>query len=321
MTRHDLFSHLGILLLAGWCALFLRVDTAEESMVRAVLLDREEGQFCVGLIYQAPEASMDTEEVLVQLRFASAEADTLESAWNEVENALPKAANYRLCDYLLLPVGEQGNLLQQYETFVLSRECGRTAAKVSRTEFHVTEFAQQCEEMPDFPDKLLEKLKESSRRMPRLYQRGECCLVPVFAGASEGFTQTGGVLCTAQGEISLSGQQAELFRLVTGQRGEQTIHLGDTPIRLRRCVVSTTLERDTVTLRLDCQMNSGAALSEERSETQLETLCTQMIQTLWEQGIDVLGLEAKSTLKWGKEHVLTPTKNACPEIRTDVCFW
>lgn len=321
MTRHDLFSHLGILLLAGWCALFLRVDTVEESMVRAVLLDHEEGQFCVGLIYQAPEASTDAEEVLVQLRFASAQADTLERAWNEVENTLPKALNYRLCDYLLLSTEETGDLLRQYEALVLSCECGRTAAKVSRTESSVMEFAQQCEEMPELPDKLLEKLKRASRWMPRLYQQEECCLYPVFAGASEGFVQTGGVLCTAQGEILLSVQQAEVFQLVTGQSGEQMIHLGDTPIRLRRCVVSTTLDRDRVTLRLDCQINSGAALPEEQSENQLEMLCTRMVQTLWEQGIDVLGLEAKSTLKWGQEHALSPTKNACPEIRTDVCFW
>lgn len=321
MTRHDLFSHLGILLLAGWCALFLRVDTAEESMVRAVLLAHEEGRVSVGLIYQAPEASTDAEEVLVQLRFASAQADTLESAWNEVETALPKAANYRLCDYLLLSVEEQGNLLQQYETLVLSRECGRTAAKVSWTEFSASEFAQQCGEMPDLPDKLLEKLKNTSHWIPRLYQKEECCLFPVFAGESENFAQTGGVLCAARGEVSLSSQQAEIFRLVTGQSGEQTIHLEDTPLRLRRCIVSTTLERDRVTLRLDCQMNSGAALPEEQDKNQLEMLCTQMIQTLWEQGIDVLGLEAKSTLKWGREHSFTPTKNVCPEIRTDVCFW
>lgn len=119
----------------------------------------------------------------------------------------------------------------------------------------------------------------------------------------------------------LSGQQAEIFQLVTGNRGGQTIYLGDTPICLRRCVVSTTLERDTVTLRLDCQMNSGAALPDGQYKDQLEILCTQIIQMLWEQGVDVLGLETKSTLKWGREHALTPTKNACPEIRTDVRFW
>lgn len=321
MTRRNAFSHLGILLLAGWCLLFLRTSSTDQSMVRAVFLAHEDGQICVGLIYQAPEAAADASEALAQLRFASARAETLEGAWNAVEYCLPKKANYRLCDQLLLPEEEFDDLMRQYETLVISRGCGRTAARVSVAEFTMAEFEEWSEETQDLSDKLMEQLKRSARQMPRLYQQGECSLYPVVKKTAGGFALEGGVLSAERTELSFSEEDAALFRLLTGQGGEQTLHLGDAVIRLRRCIVSKTLERGRITLRLDCQTQYGAEEPTTAQKQQLERLCTQMVQSLWAQGIDLLGVEAQSTLQWGREGAVCTTKNACPEIRTDVRFF
>lgn len=321
MTRHNARSHLFILVLVGWCLLFLRTSSTDQSMVRAVFLAHEDGQICVGLLYQAPEAAADASEALAQLHFAAVRADTLEGAWNAVEQCLPKKANYRLCDHLLLPEEKFDDLMQQYEALVISRGCGRTAARVSLAGFTIAEFEEWSGETKELSDKLMEQLKRSARKMPRLYQQGEACLYPVIKRTAEGFAQEGGVLGAEQTVLSFPEADAELFRLMTGQGGEQTLRLGDTVIHLRRCIVSKTLERGRLILRLDCQMGYGAAEPTTVQKQQLERLCTQMVRSLWEQGIDILALEAQSALQGGREQAVCPTKNACPEIRTDVRFF
>ena len=55
--RRRLRHSIGTLLLVGWCLLFLRSETTEKSMVRALYLAQNEATVTVGLLYQAPEAS------------------------------------------------------------------------------------------------------------------------------------------------------------------------------------------------------------------------------------------------------------------------
>ena len=56
-----------------WCLLFLRCETTEQSMIRAVMLERSPQGWTAGLIYQAPEASADSSEAVAEVRFAAAE--------------------------------------------------------------------------------------------------------------------------------------------------------------------------------------------------------------------------------------------------------
>ena len=50
---------LSAVLLIGWCLIFLRCETTEKSMVRALYLAQKEQSITVGLLYQAPEAAAD----------------------------------------------------------------------------------------------------------------------------------------------------------------------------------------------------------------------------------------------------------------------
>ena len=115
------------LLLTGWCLLFLRCESTEKSMVRAVYLSQTGQGYQAGLLYQAPQAAADAAEASAALQFVQAEGQTMEQALAAAEQALPQTASYRLCDYLLLPKAEEP-LLTEYEQLVLRRGCGRTAA-------------------------------------------------------------------------------------------------------------------------------------------------------------------------------------------------
>ena len=96
---------LAVFLLAIYCLAFFRADSTQESMIRAILLEQNEGGWTVGLLYQAPEASADSSKASAEIQFAAAQDSTLEKALTAAQEALPQAANYRLCDYLLLAPG------------------------------------------------------------------------------------------------------------------------------------------------------------------------------------------------------------------------
>ena len=95
------------LLLTGWCLLFLRCESTEKSMVRAVYLAQSEQGYQAGLLYQAPQAAADAADATAALQFVQAEGQTIERALDAAEQALPQTASYRLCDYLLLSKAEE----------------------------------------------------------------------------------------------------------------------------------------------------------------------------------------------------------------------
>lgn len=129
MRKQNSYKPLLYLLLTGWCLLFLRCESTEKSMVRAVYLAQTEQGYQAGLLYQAPQAAADAAEASAALQFVQAEGQTMERALAAAEQALPQTASYRLCDYLLLPKAEEP-LLTEYEQLVLRRGCGRTAARL-----------------------------------------------------------------------------------------------------------------------------------------------------------------------------------------------
>ena len=301
------------LLLAGWCLLFLRCESTEKSMVRAVYLAQTEQGYQAGLLYQAPQAAADAAEASAALQFVQAEGQTMERALAAAEQALPQTASYRLCDYLLLSEVTEP-LLTEYEKLVLRRGCGRTAARLLCAEGEIDHLAAQA-------DALIAQIKAAAPTAPRLYEHTEPGLLPVLGWNAEEVTlQEGGVLHTVAGSTLLSPEQAEIYRLLTGQGSTRQLWLAGERIGIRRCTVSVTLQKAQVLVRLDCQRAAHSPLPTQAQQQQLAAQCTALLQSCWQQGVDVLHLQARAALRSGNSVSFDPTKNACPQLRTDVHF-
>ena len=304
------------LLLTGWCLLFLRCESTEKSMVRAVYLSQTGQGYQAGLLYQAPQAAADAAEASAALQFVQAEGQTMEQALAGAEQALPQTASYRLCDYLLLSKAEEP-LLTEYEQLVLRHGCGRTAARLLCAEGETDHLATRVA----LPDALMAQIKAAEPTAPRLYQHTEPGLLPILRWNAEEITiQEGGVLHTVAGDTPLSSEQAEVYRLLTGQGGTRQLWLEGERIGIRRCIVSVTLQKAQVLVRLDCQRAAHSPLPTQAQRQQLAAQCTALLQSCWQQGVDVLHLQARAALRSGSGASFDPTKNACPQWRTDVHF-
>ena len=316
MRKQKSYKPMLYLLLAGWCLLFLRCESTEKSMVRAVYLSQTKQGYQTGLLYQAPQAAADAAEASAALQFVQAEGQTMERALAAAEQALPQTASYRLCDYLLLPKAEE-LLLTEYEQLVLRRGCGRTAARLLCTEGELDHLAAQAA----LPDALMAQLKATAPTAPRLYEHTEPGLLPVLGWSAEEVTvQEGGVLHTMAGNTPLSPEQAEIYRLLTEQSSTRQLWLQGERIGIRRCTVSVTLQKAQVLVRLDCQRAAYSPLPTQAQQQQLAAQCTALLQGCWQQGVDVLHLQARAALQSGSGAGFDPTKNACSQLRTDVHF-
>ena len=316
MKNTKSYKPLLYLLLAGWCLLFLRCESTEKSMVRAVYLAQTEQGYQAGLLYQAPQAAADAAEASAALQFVQAEGQTMERALAAAEQALPQTASYRLCDYLLLPKAEE-SLLTEYEQLVLRRGCGRTAARLLCAEGEVDHLAAQAA----LPDALMAQIKAAAPTAPRLYEHTEPGLLPVLGWSAEEVTvQEGGVLHTMAGNTPLSPEQAEIYRLLTEQSSTRQLWLQGERIGIRRCTVSVTLQKAQVLVRLDCQRAAYSPLPTQAQQKQLAAQCTAFLQSCWQQGVDVLHLQARAALQDSNSASFDPTKNVCPQLRTDVHF-
>ena len=313
MRNAKSYKPLLFLLLTGWCLLFLRCESTEKSMVRAVYLAQTEQGYQAGLLYQAPQAAADAADATAALQFVQAEGQTMERALDAAEQALPQTASYRLCDYLLLSKAEE-SLLTEYEQLVLRRGCGRTAARLLCAEGEIDRLAAQAA----LPDALMAQLKAAA---PRLYEHTEPGLLPVLRwNAEEVSLQEGGVLHTVVGNTLLSPEQAEVYRLLTEQGDTRQLWLEGERIGIRRCTVSVALQKTQVLVRLDCQRAAHSPLPTQAQQQQLAAQCTVLLQSCWQQGVDVLHLQARAALRDGSGASFDPTKNACPQLRTDVHF-
>ena len=313
MRNAKSYKPLLFLLLTGWCLLFLRCESTEKSMVRAVYLAQTEQGYQAGLLYQAPQAAADAADAVAALQFVQAEGQTMERALDAAEQALPQTASYRLCDYLLLSKAEEP-LLTEYEQLVLRRGCGRTAARLLCAEGEIDRLAAQAA----LPDALMAQLKAAA---PRLYEHTEPGLLPVLRWTAEEVSlQEGGVLHTVVGNTLLSPEQAEVYRLLTEQGDTRQLWLEGERIGIRRCTVSVTLQKGQVLVRLDCQRAAHSPLPTQAQQQQLAAQCTVLLQSCWQQGVDVLHLQARAALRDGSGASFDPTKNVCPQLRTDVHF-
>lgn len=321
-SRGRALKYLAAALLAAFCLAFARTDTTEKSMVRAVLLEPGQTGWTVGLLYQAPEASADSSDVSDGVGFAAAQGPRLELALNNAASLLPLDANFRLCDYLLLMPGSSWQTLQAYESLVLARQCGRTSAQLAACDFTCQDISEATEESSDLLTDLLQSLKQSRRASPRLYEtRTEAGLLLPLLTVEEDtlMVRPEGWFLSETESAAWDAQQTAVYRLLTGRGEEFVFWLGEHPLTLRRPLLSIEVgEGGSFAVRLDCQTAADSADPSPEMLAQLGDLCTQMLQTRWSAGQDLIGLGACAALRDGESARLDPTKNACPQLRTDV---
>lgn len=312
---------LSAVLLIGWCLIFLRCETTEKSMVRALYLAQKEQSITVGLLYQAPEAAADASEASGAVQLQLAQADTLAKALAAAQKQLPQKADYRLCDYLLIDQNASAELLAAYERTVLENRQGRVSAKVSVLEMDDGFLEELPAEKQEFPNKLLELLKQCTDQMPRLYQYQDGMLLPQLrAEKQEVALADTSILWRVENSIELEARQAETARLLLEMGGVHTFWLEGEPVTVRRCSVSVTLREETASLRLDCQRSYDTPQPSAAQCEQLAELCTQTVQSFWQQGIDLVHLQQRSALQNGVGREKITIKNACPQLQADVRF-
>lgn len=324
-SRGRILKYLAAALLAAFCLAFARTDTTEKSMVRAILLEPGEEEWTVGLLYQAPEASADSSEASDGIGFAVAQGTGLERALDNAASLLPLEANFRLCDYLLLMPGGNWQTLSSYESLVLVRQCGRTSAQLAACDFTCQELSEATEEGEDLLTSLLQTLKRSKRALPRLYETrtDEGLLMPCLTMEETTLSvkPEGWFLSTDSSE-EWDAQKTAVYGLLTGQGDTFTFWLGEHPLTLRRPLLGVEKTKDgSFAVHLDCQTAADSAEPTDTDLARLGDLCTQLVQERWSAGQDLIGLGACAALRDGQNAWLSPAKNACPQLRTDVAIY
>ena len=109
-----------------------------------------------------------------------------------------------------------------------------------------------------------------------------------------------------------------MVQLLSGVYGTHTLWLAEEPVTIRRCSVSFTLKGESVRLRLDCQRGVETPQPGAAQCAQLARLCTQTVQSFWQQGIDLMHLQQRSALQYGVGREKITIKNDCPQLQTVV---
>lgn len=317
-------KHLAVAILVLYCLAFFRYDTTEKSMVRAVILEQGEAGWTAGLLYQAPEASADSSEAAAEIRFAACEGETLERALDGVQAALPHAASYRLCDYVLLAPGSGWAALEEYEAVVLKRQCGRTSASVSACSFGCEDLSALTEEEEGVLAEILQCVKDAESFSPYLYElHTQPALVLPQAGLEEGKAAllNNGCFLTCAAKEELAEDTLQTYYLMTGKSGQRTFWLDGQQVNVRRCTVSVTAHPGgRFALRIDCQNEFSASMPTGVQQEQLAGLCAQAIREFWEKGTDVLSLGAYAVQRYGPDAKLAPERDECPRVDVAVRF-
>ena len=324
-SRGRILKYLAAALLAAFCLAFARTDTTEKSMVRAILLEPGEEEWTVGLLYQAPEASADSSEASDGIGFAVAQGTGLERALDNAASLLPLEANFRLCDYLLLMPGGNWQTLSSYESLVLARQCGRTSAQLAACDFTCQELSEATEEGEDLLTSLLQTLKRSKRALPRLYETrtDEGLLMPCLTMEETTLSvKPEGWFVSTDSSEEWDAQKTAVYGLLTGQGDTFTFWLGEHPLTIRRPLLGVEKTKDgSFAVHLDCQTAADSAEPTDTDLARLGDLCTQLVQERWSAGQDLIGLGACAALRDGQNAWLSPAKNACPQLRTDVAIY
>lgn len=119
---------------------------------------------------------------------------------------------------------------------------------------------------------------------------------------------------------SWTPSRRQWFSFCPGCTGTHTLWLAEEPVTIRRCSVSFTVKGESVRLRLDCQRGEETPQPSAAQCAQLAQLCTQTVQSFWQQGIDLVHLQQRSALQYGVGREKITIKNDCPQLQTVVRF-
>lgn len=317
----------GVLVL--WCGVFLRMETTEKSMVRALIVQPNRSGWTVQLLYQFPEAAADASDAVAEIRSCSAEDATLPLALHKAERELPKTANYRLCEYLFFDEPASQTDVLELEEFLQTEPVSRLSARVffaagigalteetfpsSGVEPEAADAAPET-----LPGALLQAAEDTAAWAPHLYECAAGPVIPILQIEEDRVTwQKESCLLTAQGSTRLSPNETAMAQLLQERTMPVEFALEGETVTLRRCVVSVEVEGDGFAVNLTGQRRAGTPPVEEGVCRQLEALCEETILRAWQSGADLLRLGAVRALKQGPGTFFT-TKNACPEVRASV---
>lgn len=317
----------GVLVL--WCGVFLRMETTEKSMVRALIVQPNRSGWAVQLLYQFPEAAADASDAVAEIRSCSAEDATLPLALHKAERELPKAANYRLCEYLLFDETASQTDVLELEEFLQTEPVSRLSARVlfatgievltEETLSGGGEEPKETDAAPEtLPGALLQAAEDTAARAPHLYECAAGAVIPILKIEEDRVTgQKESCLLTAQGSTRLSPNETAMAQLLQERTMPVEFELEGETVTLRRCVVSVEADGDGFVVMLTGQRRAGTPPVAESVCRQLEALCEETIVRAWQSGADLLRLGAVRALKEGPGAFFT-TKNACPEVRASV---
>lgn len=321
----------GVLVL--WCGVFLRMETTEKSMVRALIVQPNRSGWAVQLLYQFPEAAADASDAVAEIRSCSAEDATLPLALHKAERELPKAANCRLCEYLLFDETASQTDILELEEFLQTEPVSRLSARVlfasgieALTEEtppdglpgRGTEPKETAAAPETLPGAFLQAAEDTAARAPHLYECAAGAVIPILKIEENGVTwQKESCLLTAQGSTRLSPNETAMAQLLQERTMPVEFALEGETVTLRRCVVSVEADGDGFVVTLTGQRRAGTPPVAEGVCRQLEALCEETILRAWQSGADLLRLGAVRALKEGPGAFFT-TKNACPEVRASV---
>lgn len=319
MTRNNTLKLFAVGIVIVWCALFLRAENTEKSIVRALFLEQTNTGWSAGLLYQFPEASADASETDAQIRFALASGQTPQAALTQAEEKLPRKASYRLCDYLVLGPESDFKTLQTCEALFLEHPYGRLASHVFCADFSGAALETQTEEDEYLPESLLDLLK-SDKTAPRLYENRNGVLLPVFAlSDGELSSREEHLLLTETNQTPLTADQTEAALFLSGAKRTCQFQTETNPIELTNLAQSVEPEGEGFHLVLTCRVPPNGRTPTDEELAQWEALCTETVRLCWKNGFDLLRLSSVQALRDGT-NTLT-TKNACPNLRTDVVIF
>ena len=306
----------GILVL--WCGVFLRMETTEKSMVRALIVQPNRSGWAVQLLYQFPEAAADASDAVAEIRSCSAEDATLPLALHKAERELPKTANYRLCEYLLFDETASQTDVLELEEFLQTEPVSRLSARVLFAAGIGAEPEETDAAPETLPGALLQAAEDTAAWAPHLYECAAGAVIPILQIEEDRVTwQKESCLLTAQGSTRLSPNETAMAQLLQERTMPAEFALEGETVTLRRCVVSVEADGNGFAVTLTGQRRTGTPPVAEGVCRQLEVLCEETILRAWQSGADLLRLGAVRALKQGPGAFFT-TKNACPEVRASV---
>lgn len=307
-----------------WCLLFMQSRTTEQSMVRAVLLQRGEYGWEAGLLYQAPEAAADASDANAEVSFCAAKGESLAGAFEAAERLLPQEANYRLCDHALICSGGAVETASDYEQLILQRLCGRLSAKVFACGFTCEELTEQSEEVSSLPQKLLQSAKQAAGKAPRLYEvkESETALLPVLVLTGDGAAcASGGLLCADGKELELTPEQTQAALLLSGKGGNYSFEVDGEPLELAYALCSLTAEQNGFVLRVDCVKAPAAPPVSRAAAESLAKELDGVIRLFWANSCDILRLSEARSLRYGENTAIDIKQAQCPQIELDVSVY